>query len=152
MSDKDPGDRLSKPRPFSASLVEGTDQNDRLPQLLPEVSSYPQGGDRRISDVADTLSHTTFTVNGRERTSTVSDLRGGDRSSQPRPLSASMTEMASRTIMEEDVPVSMRRRGCTLRVRITSYVDDSDFSFRVGIPNIEYRTNHFTLYVCMQYI
>ena len=36
-------------------------------------------------------------------------------------LRASMTES---TILEEDVPVIVRRRGCTLRVRITSITDE----------------------------
>ena len=33
-------------------------------------------------------------------------------------------ELAESTVYEADVPVVMRRRGCTMRVRISSFAED----------------------------
>lgn len=47
-----------------------------------------------------------------------------------------MAELARNECMvyEEEVPVIVRRRGCMLRVRITSFADDVDESGQTHLP------------------
>lgn len=53
-------------------------------------------------------------------------LRQTEGSKSDASLRSSMTES---TILEEEVPVIVRRRGCTLRVRITSITDEDIAAF-----------------------
>ena len=73
--------------------------------------------------------------NGQNRSS--APPASGSRERGKSGLSQSRSLPSHTTVHEEEVPVIVRRRGCTLRVRITSYADsEADRLIYVGISQI----------------
>ena len=50
-------------------------------------------------------------------------------------------------VYEEEVPVIVRRRGCMLRVRITSFADDGDVFEESGRPSTPI-SHHVRMIIC----